>query len=485
MSMANHTSILHISDIHKDGRANYHNLSEALKTDCNNYSSSGGIKKPNVVVVSGDIIHGGTEDEIKQQYSESKAFLEEITSFFLDGDKSRIVIVPGNHDVDWNTSRLSMKKIADEDRSKWVDDYLAVNSKIRWSWEELCFYRIMDEGVYDSRFNSFIDFYNSFYEGRQTFSTNSNEQFQIYDIPSLGLTMAGFNSCHGNDHLNHCGQIKPECITNASRKLKNFYEKGRLLIGVWHHNTSGQPFENNYLDNRILGAMIDQNIQMGLHGHQHICGAVNEFKNVFEDKRMIIFSAGTLYGGKNMLPPGASRQYNIIEIQEQESKEGRPMCQITLNSREDVSNNLFDIPSWSEGRIDRKMASSWKCKIPRLKQPDIGLRVDKIIQEAETTVDFRLAISQLIEVGIKNSIVRKVLVDFLERVGDPVLTYDVLIDPKDNEEAIMLLVAATELNDLERMKYAVDIPLIRDSEDAAVKKLRQSLTIQTEKRWQR
>lgn len=103
-------SILHISDLHKNEGDDFKNLFQSMKDDCDCYVGQG-ITKPNIIVVSGDLIRGGETEEIRSQYAEAKAFLEDLTSYFLDGDKSKIIIVPGNHDVDWNVSKDQIKPL--------------------------------------------------------------------------------------------------------------------------------------------------------------------------------------------------------------------------------------------------------------------------------------------------------------------------------------------------------------------------------------
>ena len=71
------------------------------------------IPEDKYIAVRRSLLH--TEpDEIRQQYSEAKNFLEDLTDFFLNKDKSRIVIVPGNHDVDWNVTKNLMTPIVKE-----------------------------------------------------------------------------------------------------------------------------------------------------------------------------------------------------------------------------------------------------------------------------------------------------------------------------------------------------------------------------------
>jgi predicted MPP superfamily phosphohydrolase len=179
-------SIMHISDLHKSPQDSYESLFQSLVDDCNVYSTNN-IKKPDIVVVSGDIIRGGSPDEIVVQYSEVKDFLEKIVIHFLEGKKERIVIVPGNHDIDWNISKASMQKI--ENTKENFEMYRkGIPNIIRWAWEDFSFYKINDTELYNKRMESFVIFYNNFYNGIQTYSIDPKEQFQIFDLPNYGIT---------------------------------------------------------------------------------------------------------------------------------------------------------------------------------------------------------------------------------------------------------------------------------------------------------
>ena len=50
-------TILHISDLHKSEEDSYKDLMESLRMDCETYEQEG-IKKPEIIVVSGDIAEG-------------------------------------------------------------------------------------------------------------------------------------------------------------------------------------------------------------------------------------------------------------------------------------------------------------------------------------------------------------------------------------------------------------------------------------------
>ena len=99
-------SILHISDLHRDtGSAlTTKSLLESLRLDQSRYQSVG-IPPPDLVVVSGDIVYGVTSNSdesdtvLKAQYAEAADFLIKLAELFFEGNRERVIIAPGNHDV--------------------------------------------------------------------------------------------------------------------------------------------------------------------------------------------------------------------------------------------------------------------------------------------------------------------------------------------------------------------------------------------------
>lgn len=93
-------SILHISDIHKSPDVDYDSLLQSLKRDLDSYTINEGIEKPTFIVISGDLIQGAyTDDEINRQYKEVETFLSNLCDLYLGGNRTRCIMVPGNHDV--------------------------------------------------------------------------------------------------------------------------------------------------------------------------------------------------------------------------------------------------------------------------------------------------------------------------------------------------------------------------------------------------
>ncbi|MBL7854760.1 MAG: metallophosphoesterase [Cyclobacteriaceae bacterium] len=458
-------SILHISDLHRSKGCEISNvalLSSLLKDkDRYSVSESPKIKAPDIIVVSGDVIRGsikpdGSEEEVQNQYDEAISFLNDLVKYFLGGDKNRIVIIPGNHDIDWKFSKESMEKIDnakvfDENNTlKWeiLKEALNQNSITRWSWKDLSFYKIVDADKYNKRLQAFANCYTTFYEGKRTYSIDPRAQYDIFDYPQYNLTIAAFNSCYNNDHLRLVGDIHPECIANVNLKLRELQRKGRLILSTWHHNTKGLPYDSTYMDNSRLKNFIDSGISIGFHGHQHKTELIHEFSDVIEQKKIIVFSAGTLCGGPNELPVGNNRQYNIIEI---DSQEESPNLQITLHVREKTDSSPFDNPIWTAGRIDSKNVSHYTLEIEKPIVSDASttfLEIEKLMNDG----NYPEVKQRLLNLDIKNDFVRKFLVECILQTEDFELALKVFSDPQTNEEAITLLNATIQLGNKVQMR---------------------------------
>jgi predicted MPP superfamily phosphohydrolase len=136
MPMKGIISILHISDLHRSPENKITNsaLLSSLVTDNDKYTSEEPrlIKSPDLIIVSGDLIRGsvketGSEKEVEDQYREAEEFLDMLCKQFLDNDRSRLVIIPGNHDIDWKYSKASMHKM---ETSKVFNNGNLVNAQI-------------------------------------------------------------------------------------------------------------------------------------------------------------------------------------------------------------------------------------------------------------------------------------------------------------------------------------------------------------------
>lgn len=341
-------TFLHISDLHRSELDPISNeeLISALVCDRDRYVvENPNICVPEAIIVSGDIIQGvplGTPNfkaELVKQYAVAERFLDELAKRFVSGDRSRVIIVPGNHDVDWNTAFSAMQVVDPSNIPNFGRLLRSERSEYRLDYNTCKAYRIIDSSLYEQRLASFWEFFERFYAGvKGLLKVNSYSDANLFSLHGGRIGVAAFNSCEGNDCFAFHGMIRREAIANSYLELQ---DRGifDLRIAVWHHNIEGNPHRTDYMDVDIVRGMIGRNFRLGLYGHQHKAQAAPYQIWSPDTERMAVVSAGSLCAGRNDLPLGTTRQYNILEISED-------LLNVKVHVREMYIANLF-----SKGRF--------------------------------------------------------------------------------------------------------------------------------------
>ena len=462
-------SILHISDLHKPQNSDFDSLFYSLQTDCFSYVTSG-IDKPQIIVVSGDLIEGSIEENaeeiIKSQYSEVGGFLDKLVEFFLDGDKNRLIVVPGNHDCCFSNSQASMH-VAPEARAR--EDYKSMQESdpfVRWNWDDRKFYHIDNKDEYNKRFDLFKWFFNNYFRGIREFPAHADRDSFIVELPLYSIAFVCFNSCYRLDHLNPAGCISPDAITSACARLRELKKMGYFLVGVWHHHVSGLPSENNYMDYRILDAMMQEGIQLGLFGHQHVSSAVREYSDITSKQSILLISSGSLYGNRHQLVTGVPRQYNVIDL----SLKGKDVA-LHLHVRKDNSRDGYDIPHWIQSPIG----------INSLPQYDHSFVVDDIqleylVSDIDTMVknsgNYEEACERLLGLGLENEIVLKYFDSYVSMIGNTLTLKRLLANPVSVTQYMVALDSAVINKDVEWIKRLLEIDCFKDCTELYVRDLR-------------
>ncbi len=319
-------SILHISDLHRsaDDPLDNDTLFASLVADRNRYlGESPRIPPPEAIVVSGDLIEGAPigapdwENVIKKQYEVAFSFLSQLCQRFLEGDKSRMILIPGNHDVCWNTSYRAMRAVAHDE---FPDDVHAVlvqpNSTYRWSWSTRRLYQIRDQVAYEQRMDRYWELVQSFYENEEYVSIDRTRGYQLFELCQRHILVAGFDSISGNDCYNFAGSLARGAVGRCAIELDDVDHSYGLKIAVWHHSIQGPPVKTDYMDASHVHQMIGHGFQLGLHGHQHVAGAFTQYVHLDATSSMPVVSAGSLCAGARQLPRGVNRQYNLIVVED-------------------------------------------------------------------------------------------------------------------------------------------------------------------------
>lgn len=472
-------TIAHISDLHRtcDNPISNVALLNSLMNDMDTYATQG-IDKPDILIVSGDIVQGSADiNLLAKQYDEALDFLDKLAGELFNSDKSRIILIPGNHDISWSESKKSMKKIEEQ-----VDDKGNVNqdllkqmreksSYVRWSWADRSFYRILEDNenkeIYNARLTYFCDFYQKYYSGTRTYSLNPDEQFDLFDFKELGITIIGFNSCYHNDHLNRVGSINPECIAKVGLELRALKKQGRLIFATWHHSTKGGPYDQDYMDDTFIKNLISYNVKIGFHGHQHKHEVIRAENNIIDGKMMLILSAGSLCAGPKEIPSGYNQQYNLLELSRIDNDE----IQLKLFSRVKTPESSFDNPIWAKGSFN-STATEFNTKIYHRKPiiPDLGL-AEKLVGEK----DYQSALDILLQHNLNDVLVRLFLLECYTQLENYSAVIKDFSNPQNNVECIALLNACIETNNKNESERALKIEIISSSTDPSVIYLRHQL----------
>lgn len=316
--------LMHLSDLHRslDEPVSNAELVAALERDLGRQSKENPpIAPPDALVVSGDLIRGaplGDTDPggtINTQYRQVEEFLGELVDVLFAGDRSNVVICPGNHDVDWSRARAAMERVPEDEIPNDVYGKLrAPGSPLRWNWHELALYRIIDPASYDGRMDQYWGFVNRFYANVNVLRLpTDNDTPLLVELFDRKVLVAAFNSCWLNDCFRKKGGINPEAVARMHLDLRQGWEYD-LRIAVWHHNTTGPPSTEDYLNVEHIHTLIDYGFQLGLHGHQHRSEVVMHKLGIPKSGSMAVMSAGSLAAGQTDLPRGINRQYNVIEF---------------------------------------------------------------------------------------------------------------------------------------------------------------------------
>ena len=452
-------SIMHISDLHRSSQDPISNdeLISALLHDRDRYvREKPSVSAPQAIVVSGDIIRGvplQTEDfkrKIEKQYAVAKEFLDELVLRFLEGDRSRLIMVPGNHDVDWNTAFGALESVPSEEiPSDPRAELFAEDSLLRWDWKTRTMYRIVDPDLYEQRLNPFWQFFERFYQDVPGLTTAQYpSDVRLFDLCDGRIGVAAYNSCHGNDCFSFHGMIRRESIARSDLDLNDSGRAYNLRMAVWHHSIEGSPYRTDYMDMDVVRSLVGRGFRLGLHGHQHKSQVTAREIHLPDRERMAVVSAGSLCASPYELPVGIPRQYNILEI-------AGDFCSVRTHVREMIVANLFSRAQLLEFGGASFTDLNWTS--PRNAVGQVvdfqSARIEKCIDEAELAASVgdsaqAVTILRSLEEFPPGSYQRQLFLQAAVDARDWTAIVDTTDPPTTIEELIQRFDAYYQLNDL-------------------------------------
>jgi predicted MPP superfamily phosphohydrolase len=285
--------ILHLSDLHCEDSACSDLYRAQLETDL---IRELGVRRLEYVVISGDIANRSIEKEYRVAFS----MLDSLVKHF-GLDSSRIIIVPGNHDVNWMLSKKAYPFVYTEDLPSPLSDDSYIPAGPTGAL-------VRDDSLYGERFAYFSNhFFKRVYSGRE-YPLDYADQAIFVERPDDRVLFVGFNSSWQVDHcFQDRASIHPQSLAKTLDRCLHAYD-GWLKIAVWHHPVSGKEMMNDH----FLQLLAVHGFQICLHGHIH--EAIDSF-HVYDERRQIrIIGAGTFGAEASQQVVGIPLQYNLLTL---------------------------------------------------------------------------------------------------------------------------------------------------------------------------
>jgi 3',5'-cyclic AMP phosphodiesterase CpdA/tetratricopeptide (TPR) repeat protein len=309
--------VIHLSDVHfgkkpdstemhrfrqRSGLHDHRSLAAHVLDECKQELVDGAAL---FVVISGDIAYQAVNDE----YGEATIFIRSLLEGLQLG-LDRLVVVPGNHDVNWKLSGYQL--------SHRFDAYLSFLSTLYGTEQFKAIYPHVD---WDFRIDSP--------------RPPSHKILSFQEFRDLGIVFVGFNSCVLEDHELHFGAIGQEQIKLAEALLANV-PASLVRVAVLHHHVL--PLESR-LSREGQGAEMDGtlvrdyslveralhalNFDLVLHGHKHEPG-IRVSRLIPQGKKsLIVCGAGSVGVEKGELPPDWGNHFAIYRLPGAPRREGQ------------------------------------------------------------------------------------------------------------------------------------------------------------------
>jgi len=284
MSSGRAITVLHLSDLHFGRHHRFEadeglgSLLDRLRQDLDERRDRDGLR-PDLLVVSGDLAEHGQ----KQEFDRAHRFLQSLARL-LELPVRRVVLIPGNHDINWNKSRAYFEDCAGDGVDP-VEPY----------FRKLVFYKQL---------------FDRFYEGEPGITFTEEEPWTFFEHPDLGLVVAGLNSVIAESHRDddHHGFVGERQLRAFAEKLRPYKERGFFRLGVMHHDPFHRRTPRTEQDFKDLSRLLRPSLNLVLHGDVH------EERLQWLYSNVPVFGVGSAAVGVVQRAPEVPNEYEILQI---------------------------------------------------------------------------------------------------------------------------------------------------------------------------
>ncbi|MDI3285235.1 metallophosphoesterase [Polyangium sp. 15x6] len=299
--------ILHLSDLHLHEGDDPETLLQPLLTDLRDRVEGLALEKLDFVVVSGDLSNRASPGELEA----ARHFLSRLAEA-MSLTAERCIVVPGNHDLDWDTEVYDFKKRRAVDPRR-----LAPGSFV----EQESGYLVRDETRYPERFRNFS---RHLYHPLclREYPLTPEEQGLALLFPAERIQFVALNSAFEIDEY-HRGRsaIHPGALSRALAEAERQIEEARrrgdldanapvLRLAVFHHPVTGNE---KMTDDAFLERLRRGDVRAVLHGHVHEDRA-DLVGYLHPARRIHVVGAGSFGAPADHRPASVPRLYNLITI---------------------------------------------------------------------------------------------------------------------------------------------------------------------------
>jgi predicted MPP superfamily phosphohydrolase len=295
--------ILHLSDLHF-GNLNDANLwQNQLAADLQRLKCS----PINALILSGDIANKSTPEE----YAAAKKFLDNLREEFPI-KRQNIVIVPGNHDLNWGLSEDAYTPVKRKNYPGQLDNRIIDKGGD--------YIEVRDEKKYQDRFNQFSKFYEDV--TGKAYPSRVDQQGILYRLTEQKILFLGLNSAWELDHhYKERASINIEALNNALTDIRlNKEYNNWLKIAVWHHPLNSNS-EDRIKDHGFMEQLATSGFRLALHGHIHQAdNSLYRYDRSVGGRKIEVISAGTFGANTKELVPAYPWQYQILKLENENRK---------------------------------------------------------------------------------------------------------------------------------------------------------------------
>jgi predicted phosphodiesterase len=291
--------ILHLSDIHLGTTSQARKYRVQLEADLVKELD---INQLDYLVISGDIATHSVPDE----YAAGVELVDSLVNRF-GLDSNRAIVVPGNHDLNWDLAAEAYTYIP----TYRLPSQIAEAHSIPAGDAGVL---LRNEDLYRRRFANFsTHFYEKVYTGK-TYPLDYDDQGILHLCPVDRILFLAINSCWEIDHYyRQRAGINMDALSRTLDQLLDEKYDDWLKVAVWHHPVTGREAIND----EFLQQLAVHRFKVCLHGHIH--EAIEGYHKYDNKRGIYLVGAGTFGAPASEQVTGIPLQYNLLTINPREN----------------------------------------------------------------------------------------------------------------------------------------------------------------------